>query len=390
MIEPYTAVALSPRVSACGNRDDYLRNIRHINGFIDVAHGMAATDGPPVKLIVLPEGAFQSLLVGFKGGNRAAEARMALDLPGPETELLGEKARELKVFIAGNAYMVRDDDFPDRYFNYGFIIDPRGELVYKRAKLQVEPFEPEVVASCMPHDVFDKWVEVKGGGDAMQAFYPVADTEIGRIGMIVCMEGGYPEIGRGLALNGAELLLRQVYHDPYVSNGWWELQNRSFAMNNNAYVVAPNLGPQSFGFDAPTYDIGGGKSMIVDYRGQIMIQREYSASDTFVSECLDLEALRRYRGQNGFGRWFKDMRMEQFAPIYERPIYPKNQYLDEAPTEGWGEREAGVLAQNISLLQDRGVLTPAAGIDPASGRAADDHPANGELQPAGAGADARS
>jgi predicted amidohydrolase len=382
MIEPYTAVALSPRVSACESRDDYLRNIRHINGFIDVAHGMAATDGPPVKLIVLPEGAFQSLLVGFNGGNRAAEARMALELPGPETELLGEKARELGAFIAGNAYVVRDDDFPDRYFNYGFIIDPSGQLVYKRAKLQVEPFEPEVVASCMPHDVFDKWVEVKGGGDAMQAFYPVADTEIGRIGMIICMEGGYPEIGRGLALNGAELLLRQVYHDPYVSNGWWELQNRSFAMNNNAYVVAPNLGPQSFGFDAPTYDIGGGKSMIVDYRGQIMIQREYSASDTFVSECLDIEALRRYRGQNGFGRWFKDMRMEQFAPIYERPIYPKNQYLDEPPTEGWGERESGVLAENIARLRERGVLTPAGD---GAGEDRDDaaeHPRNGDARTA--------
>ena len=66
MIEPYTAVALSPRVSACESREDYVRNIRHINAFIDVAYGMAATDGPPVKLIVLPEGAFQSLLVGFK------------------------------------------------------------------------------------------------------------------------------------------------------------------------------------------------------------------------------------------------------------------------------------------------------------------------------------
>ena len=96
MVEPYTAVALSPRVSGCESRADYVRNISHINAFIDVAYGMAATDGPPVKLIVLPEGAFQSLLVGFKGGNRAAEARMALELPGPETALLGEKARELR------------------------------------------------------------------------------------------------------------------------------------------------------------------------------------------------------------------------------------------------------------------------------------------------------
>jgi predicted amidohydrolase len=350
MIEPYTAVALSTRVSACSSRADYMRN------FMDTAYGMAATDGPPVRLMVLPEGSFQSLLIDFRGGDRKCEAAMALDMPGPETEALGRKARELNTYLAGNAYMIRDDDFPDRYFNKSFLIDPRGELIHTRTKLQVEPFEPEAVGTCVPHDVWDRWIEVKGNGDAMEALYPVADTEIGRIGMIICMEAGYPEIARGLALNGAEVLIRQVYHEPYVSNGWWELQNRSFAMNNNAYVVAVNLGPQTYGFDAPVYDIGGGKSMIVDYRSHIMVQREFSAADTFVSECLDIESLRRYRLQNGFGRWFKDLRMEQFAPIYRQPIYPKNLYLESAPTQGWGERDAAVLKDNIDLLKRKGVL----------------------------------
>ncbi len=359
MIEPYTAVALSPRVSACASRADYMKNIENVTTFMDTAYGLAATDGPPVRLMVLPEGTFQSLLIDFKGGDRKREAEMALEMPGPEIEALGRKAKELGVYLAGNAYMVRDDDFPDRYFNKGFIIDPKGELIHTRTKLQVEPFEPEVVGTCVPHDVWDRWIELKGDGDPMKALYPVADTEIGRIGMIICMEGGYPEIGRGLAMNGAEVLIRQVYHEPYVANGWWELQNRGFAMSNNTYVVAPNLGPQSYSFDGPLYDIGGGKSMIVDYRAQVMVQREFSAADTFVSECLDLEALRRYRLQNGFGRWFKDMRMEQFAAVYERPIYPKNQYLDEAPTEGWGEREAAVLAGNIEQLTSDGLLVPA-------------------------------
>jgi beta-ureidopropionase len=363
MIAPFTAVALSPRVVACATRADYLRNVRHINEFIDIAYGIAATDGPPPRLLVLPEGPFQNMIIGFKGGDRRREAEMCVELPGPETELLGTKARELNVYIAGNAYIVRDPDFPDRYFNFGFIIAPSGEIIYKRAKLQVEPFEPEVVGTCVPHDVFDKWVELKGKGNALDAFYPVVETELGKLGMIICMEGGYPEIGRGLAMNGAEILTRQVYHDPYVSNGWWELQNRSFAMSNNAYVVAPNLGPQHFAPDRPAYDIGGGKSMIVDYRGQVMVQREFTGVDSMVSECLDMEALRRYRVQNGFGRWFKDMRMEQFAVIYDNPIYPKNQYLDEAPTEGWGGREVEVLNRNIEQLHRDGVLTPPATVE---------------------------
>jgi len=356
MIEPYTAVAIATRVSACRTRFDYMRNIRHITAFMDTAYGMAATDGSPVRLMVLPEGCFQSLLLDFKGGDRKREREMALDLPGPEIEALGCKARELGVYLAGNAYLVRDDDFPDRYFNKSFLINPNGELIYERAKLQVEPFEPDVVGTCVPHDVWDRWIEIKGNGDAMQALYPVADTEIGRIGMIICMEAGYPEIARGLAMNGAEVLIRQVYHEPYVSNGWWELQNRSFAMNNNAYCIAVNLGPQSHCFDGPLYDIGGGKSMIVDYRARVMVERGFAAADTFVSDCLDIASLRRYRSQNGFGRWFKDMRMEQFAAIYQRSIYPKNQYLETIPAQGWGKREMEVLENNIAMLTRDGIL----------------------------------
>ncbi len=356
MIQPYTIIGLSPRVSACRTRADYLRNIEHVTAFMDTAYGMAATDGAPVRLMVLPEGTFQSMLIDFKGGDRRCEREMAVELPGPETEALGRKARELNVYIAANAYVVRDEDFPDRYFNKSFIIDPAGKIIYTRTKLQVEPFEPENVSTCVPHDVWDRWIDVKGNGNAMDALYPVADTEIGRIGMMICMEGGYPEIGRGLAMNGAEILTRQTYHDPYVNNGWWEVQNRSFAINNNAYVVAVNLGPQSYSFDGPLYDIGGGKSMLVDYRSHVMVSREFSAADTFVNECVDIEALRRYRLLNGFGRWFKDMRMEQFAPIYQRTIYPKNQYLDAPPTPGWGLREVAVLEKNIERLQQTGVL----------------------------------
>ena len=48
--------------------------------------------------------------------------------------------------------------------------------------------------------------------------------------------------------------------------------------------------------------------------------------------------------------------MEQFAPIYQKPVYPKNQYLDNAPTTGWGQRDTEILAGNIERLQNEGVL----------------------------------
>ena len=61
--------------------------------------------------------------------------------------------------------------------------------------------------SCVPHDVYDRWVELFG--DGIDAFYPVLHTDdIGNIGTICCSDGEYPEAVRALAFNGAEVVYR--------------------------------------------------------------------------------------------------------------------------------------------------------------------------------------
>ena len=92
--------------------------------------------------------------------------------------------------------------------------------------------------STVPHDVWDKWVELYG--ETLDAFFPVTDTEIGRIGCLICMEGSYPETSRGLAMNGAEIIYRPSYPQPYVGNGLWEVQNRARALDNTCYMICPN------------------------------------------------------------------------------------------------------------------------------------------------------
>ena len=57
-----------------------------------------------------------------------------------------------------------------------------------------------------PHNVWDRWIELYGRN--LDAFYPVADTAIGRLGFLMANEGSYPENARGLAMNGAEVVYR--------------------------------------------------------------------------------------------------------------------------------------------------------------------------------------
>jgi predicted amidohydrolase len=358
VVDPYAVVAISPRIVTIEKREDALENTKRLCDVIDQSVRVAATEGAPIKLIVLPEMAIQGMPDNFPAGNRQAHEKFAMDVPGPETEILGQKARELNSYLAAELLMVRDEDFPGHLFNVAFLISPQGEVIYKRAKATSDAYEGGALGTTNPHDIFDEWVEKKGNGNVLDAIFPVAKTEIGNIGYIICHEGAYPEIGRGLAMNGAEIMIRATLIEPQVGNGMWELQNRAHAMFNQVYVVAPNFGPQ-VDKNGNLFDIFGGQSMIVDHKGRIVVkQAGVSAGDSFISTVIDLDALRRSRMLNGVTNWFKDLRTEQYAAIYEEPIYEKNQYSKELPAEGWLAREEARRAGNIEKLVKRGVLTP--------------------------------
>ena len=91
-----------------------------------------------------------------------------------------------------------------------------------------------------PHDVFDWWVDRYGR--TLDAFWPVVDTPIGRMGIMMANEGSYPENARALAMNGAELVYRASIPHPAASNDYFEIQTRARVLDNNMYVLAPNVG----------------------------------------------------------------------------------------------------------------------------------------------------
>jgi predicted amidohydrolase len=358
MIEPYGVVAISPRVVTMKKREDAVESAKRICNFMEMAVRTAATEGAPVKLVVLPEMAIQGMPENFQAGNREAHADFATTVPGPETDVLAAKARELNTYIAAELLFVTDEDFPGHLFNVAFLIDPQGEVVYKRAKSTSDAYEGGALGTTNPHDIYDEWVAKKGNGNVLDAIFPVAKTEIGNIGYIICHEGAYPETSRGLAMNGAEIIIRATLIDPQVAQGMWELQNRAHAMFNQCYVISPNLGPQCYD-DGTMFDLFGGRSMIVNSKGQVVARQEgLLPGDSFVSYVIDIEALRRARAQNGVMNWFKDLRTEQYAAIYEQPIYEKNQYVEELPQEGWLGREDKRRAGTIEKLVERGIITP--------------------------------
>jgi hypothetical protein len=211
----------------------------------------------------------------------------------------------------------------------------------------------------MPHDVYDRWVELFG--DGIEAFYPVLKTDdIGNIGTICCSDGEYPEAVRALAFNGAEVVYRPSEATPmtttgYPGGGTWLIQNQGHAEFNSVYMLCPNAGPIYLGATSKhPIDIAGGSAHIVDYRGQVV---SYSAStnNTIVAATIDIEALRQFHAMSLNYNWLKDLRVELFKRMYERPIHPKNLWLKDDPKSHAEVDE--IYRANIQRLVDRGAWT---------------------------------
>jgi predicted amidohydrolase len=197
MIEPYTAVGLIPTFWGIRRREDMEKNLEHLESLTKAAFWLSNLD-IPVRLIAIPEGALQGFNDEVLDVDHAEFARTcAIDIPGQETDRLGRLARQWGCFIIAQA-KARHEDWADRFFNVGFIIDPDGAVILKHYKISaLLPCERSV----SPHDVFDWWIAKYGR--TLQAFWPVADTAIGRLGIMMAMEGSYPENGRGLALKSS-------------------------------------------------------------------------------------------------------------------------------------------------------------------------------------------
>jgi predicted amidohydrolase len=351
MIEPYTAVGLVTTVRGVRRRSQIRRNLDHIADVMAAAAWLSSLD-LPVRLVAIPEGALQGFTDEvFDLDHEAYADKVAIDVPGEETAFLGELARHWNVFIMGQA-KARNEHFPGRFFNLGFVIDPRGEVILRHHK--VVPLLP-VEHSVTPHDVWDRWVEIYGTG--LDAFYPVVDTEVGRLGVMMANEGSYPENARGLAMNGAEVLYRASYPHPHTGNEFFEIQNRARALDNNLYVVAPNLATYYLEQDSELpVDTFGGRSMIIDYRGRVVGQHLYGAGSSYVAGAVDVRALREFRARARWNNWLKDLRTEQYRLIYEQSIYPSNLYLDRTPYKH-DEFRREVTDKQVKRMHELGVWT---------------------------------
>src|SRR6266542_554919 len=185
---------------------------------------------------------------------------LVAEIPGPLTEPVQQTARRLGVHVVIGSYQRGPERGTVR--NTAALIGPSGEVLGAYHKTHV---------FCGEGRAEGGWVTP--GDEAV-----VVDTELGRIGLIICFDGDYPELARIEAVRGAEVICRPSAL--LRSADIWELTNRARAYDNHVFVVAAN----ATGVD-PAGVIYFGNSMIVTPVAEVVARA--ASHEGWVSARLD-------------------------------------------------------------------------------------------------------
>ena len=151
-------------------------------------------------IVVLPE------VLTYGSGSTFAE--VAEPMPGPSTEYFGALAKKHNLYLVPGLV---ERDGPMVY-NVAMLIGPDGKIAGKYRKV------------CMTGS------EIESGVTPGHE-YPVFDTRFGKVGMMVCYDGFFPEVARELSNRGAEVIAWPVM-------GCNPLLARARACENHIYLIS--------------------------------------------------------------------------------------------------------------------------------------------------------
>jgi predicted amidohydrolase len=152
-------------------------------------------------LVVLPE-----TLTYYGLGKKYVDC--AEPVPGPSTEYFGTLAKQHNLYIV-TGLLERDGHL---VYNTAALIGPDGKLAGKYRKTALPRGEIE-------------------GGISPGNEYPVFDTRFGKLGMMICYDGFFPEVARQLTMRGAEVIAWPVW-------GCNPLLASARACENHVYLVS--------------------------------------------------------------------------------------------------------------------------------------------------------
>ena len=304
------------------------RNLNRILRLIDLAQnspeewGGERRWGSKVDLIAMHEFPIQ----GFQPWNRKELNQIAFDLPGPESEAIGERAKRYGCYISWGCY-AKEKDWPDHVINMSVLTGPDGKIVSKQWKARniLGLFGDGALIGTTVYDVLDRYVEMYG----WDAVMPVARTDIGNIAITAV--GAEPLLYTCLGLKGAEVLVLSVTGGSNAESAIATARaGRLYTMGVGNAVSPNNIGfPEGSG----TRDEG---TVIVDPRGTVLAKTD-NHHEEIITARIPIAEYRR-------SRRVQELPMAILLPILQQydPVFRPNAFLEKLPAT---YQEAGELVR---------------------------------------------
>lgn len=257
-------------------RGDKAENIKKIEREVTKAKQQGA------ELVIFPE----LSLTGYTMRDQIYE--LAETIPGHSTTVLEKLAKKTGTYIVFGMPELSEKTQATIY-NAAVLVGPNG-FIGKYRKMYLPT-----------HSVFEEKRYFRPGYQTA-----VFETELGKIGLIICYDIFFPEVSRLTRLKGAQLIVC-ISASPATRRTFFETLTAARAIENTAFLAYVNL----VGIEDGLQFWGG--SRLVGPNGKTLVQAKYDEEDLVIGEINYADI----RPTEAFVPILKDLRPELFEKLKE-------------------------------------------------------------------------
>jgi omega-amidase len=221
--------------------DDKIENLKRAFELVNESAGNGA------ELVVLPE-MFNCPYDNQKFIEYAEECSNS-----PTLEKMRAAAQENQIYLVAGSIPELDNG---KIYNTSFIFNPKGDIIGSHRKLHLFDINVPNNITFIESDTLTPGSEIT-----------ILDTDLTRLGVVICYDIRFPELIRLMAMEGMELLVVPGAFNMTTGPAHWKTLIRSRAIDNQIFLAAASPARD----DAASY-ITYGHSMIADPWGEVLAE----------------------------------------------------------------------------------------------------------------------
>lgn len=225
-----------------------------------------------------------------------------ISVPGAETKRIAAAAKANSIYVIVGCW----EELPGgKFANSALIFDRKGAIhgKYNKTHAAVDHFEGSPPWSHPPTGKSAEWMKQNDPEWAMKAGQglPVFDFDFGRIGIMTCYDGWFPEPARVLSLRGAEVIV-------WINGRGGSVEDfivKSIMFQSHVAMITTN---QAYGSGTMIGDITGAPARI--------IKRCPDKTESYITAIINLKHIRLRRANSrNFAQRRPDLYGDLVAPI---------------------------------------------------------------------------